>query len=186
MRRAAAAAWACFVLVCFFGAPRAAAQDGIRHQDWFHASFGVLAEDLAHASAAGKRLAVVWEQKGCKYCIEMHAVHFSNARIAAYVRDNFLVVQLDFRGDRPVVDFDGEAMTEKALARKYAITTTPTIQFFPEMPPAPKGKKGAEIEVARMPGLVAPEPFLGIFEYVKGRHYERQDLPTFLRARQGR
>jgi thioredoxin-related protein len=171
------------VAACAAMAP-ALAQEGLHHQDWFHPSFGVLIEDFAEARAAGKRLAIVWEQKGCIYCAEMHNVHFRDPDLVRYIRDNFLVVQLDFRGDRSVTDFDGEVMAEKALARKYRITTTPTVQFFPETLEAMKGKKGPDVEVARIPGLLKPVLFRAMFEYVHGRHYEKQDFPSFMRTRQ--
>lgn len=164
------------VVAAAFSAP---ADQGIHHEDWFHPSFGVLAEDLAEAAAAGKRMVIVWEQKGCIYCTEMHDVHLRDPKIVNYLKDNFLVVQLDFRGDRMVTDFDGEVLAEKALARKHRIATTPVIQFLADDPAA------AKKEVARMPGLLKPGPYLAMFEFVRGKHYEKQDFQTFLRARDG-
>jgi thioredoxin-related protein len=179
------AAFLAALLITGLGAAGARAQalDGLHHQDWFHASFGILAEDLADAAAAGKRLAVVWEQKGCAACARMHEVYFRDPNIVEFIKRNFLVVQLDYRGDRPVTDFDGQVLPEKELARKYAIATTPVIQFFPATADALQGKKGAEAEVARMPGLLKPDMFLALFQYVHGRHYEKEDFASYLRAR---
>jgi thioredoxin-related protein len=181
-RSRAVGAWL-FAAACVAASP-VLAQEGLHHQDWYHPSFGVLAEDVAEARAVGKRLAIVWEQRGCVYCEEMHAVHFRDPDLVRYIRDHFLVVQLDYRGDRSITDFDGEVMAEKALARKYRIASTPTVQFFPETLEAMKGKKGPDVEVARIPGLLKPVLFRAMFEYVQGRHYEKQDFPSFMRARQ--
>ena len=46
--------------------------DGLFHQTWFKESFLDLREDFEEARAEGKRFAVVFEQRGCIYCIKMH------------------------------------------------------------------------------------------------------------------
>jgi hypothetical protein len=40
-------------------------EDGLYSEPWFLQSFLMLGEDLATADAAGKRLAVMWELRGC-------------------------------------------------------------------------------------------------------------------------
>jgi thioredoxin-related protein len=182
-RRIAVLLAACLIAGLGAADTRAGAESGLHQQDWFHASFGLLAEDLADAAAAGKRLAVVWEQKGCPACVQMHEVHLRDPAIVEFIKRNFVVVQLDYRGDRPVTDFDGQVLAEKELARKYAVATTPVVQFFPATLDAFKGKKGAAAEVARMPGLLKPDMFLALFQYVHGRHYEKEDFASYLRAR---
>jgi thioredoxin-related protein len=156
---------------------------GLHHQDWYHASFGVLAEDLAEATATGKRLAVVWEQIGCAPCAQMHDINFRDPSVVDFIKRGFVVVQLDFRGSRQVTDFDGQTLSEKELARKHRVLTTPTIQFFPETAEAMKGKRGTDAEVARMPGLYKPDLFLELFRYVHERRYEIEDFVTYARAR---
>lgn len=165
------------------GDAASSADDVLHHQDWYHASFGMLAEDLAEATAAGKRLAVVWEQVGCAPCAQMHEINFRDPKVVDFINRNFLVVQLDFRGSRQVTDFDGQALTEKELARKHRVNTTPFIQFFPENAEAIKGKRGTDAEVARMPGLYKPDLFLDLFRYVHERRYETEDFVTYTRSR---
>ncbi|MCC0028761.1 MAG: hypothetical protein H6891_00135 [Brucellaceae bacterium] len=46
--------------------------NGLHHQDWFLESFLDIGEDLAEAQAKGKGLVIVFEQRGCPYCREMH------------------------------------------------------------------------------------------------------------------
>ncbi|MYK58987.1 MAG: thioredoxin fold domain-containing protein, partial [Rhodospirillaceae bacterium] len=93
--------------------------DGLYHQDWFLQSFLDLREDLQESADAGKRLVILWEQKGCPYCKELHQVNFVDPAIRKYLLDNFVVLQLDIWGARPVTDFDGTEMSEKKLARRY-------------------------------------------------------------------
>lgn len=183
--------WVCAALSALLLAAipaRAAEQrmdvNGLHNEDWFTQSLLILDEDFADVAASGKRLAIVWEQKGCPYCREMHDVHLRDPKIAGYIRDRFAVVQLDLRGDRQVTDFDGETLTEKELARKWRVTATPTVQFLPADPAVLKGRKGPPAEVARMPGLLKPDQFLAMFEYAHDQAYVTQpDFQTYLKTR---
>src|SRR4051812_15685236 len=88
-------------------------EDGRYTQPWFLNSFLDLKEDLAESAEHGKRLALLWDQRGCPYCQEMHKVNLADPQVNAYIRDHFNVVQLDLFGSREVTDFDGSAMAEK-------------------------------------------------------------------------
>lgn len=150
-------------------------ESGLYAQPWFLESFLDLKEDAAEAKAAGKNLAIIWEQKGCPYCREMHTVNFRVPEVTNYIKANFTVVQLNLWGDREVTDFDGEVTTEKKLARKYGVQFTPTIQFFP-MALKDDTKKA---EVWRLLGYWKPFHFLNSFIYVKEKAYEKE--PNFQR-----
>ena len=67
-------------------------------------------------ASRGKRLAVMWELKGCPYCKETHFVNFGRSDIADFVRANFDILQLNIIGSRKVTDFDGAELTEKQIA----------------------------------------------------------------------
>jgi thioredoxin-related protein len=82
-----------------------------------------------------------------------------------------------------VTDFDGEALEERKLARKYGIAFTPTIQFFPEDPEQIGGRAGKEIEVVRMPGYLQPPHFLAMFRFVRERAYEDTNFRSYLKAK---
>lgn len=162
--------------------PPVISEDGLYTQSWFLQSFLDLAEDLGEAAAEGKRFAIIWEQKGCPYCRETHLVNFADPEIQTFVRENFNVLQLDLFGSREVTDFDGEAMEERRLARKYGIAFTPTVQFFPDDPAALEGKRSKDREVARMPGYLRPPHFLSMFKYVEARAYEKMGFRAYLKA----
>src|SRR5262245_13787165 len=87
-------------------------ENGLHVQPWFLQSFLDLKEDLEEAAQRGKRFAIIWEQKGCPYCKETHAVNFANAEIATYIQKHYVVLQLDLWGARKVKDFDGEELAE--------------------------------------------------------------------------
>jgi thioredoxin-related protein len=163
-------------------------ENGQYTQPWFLNSFLDLREDLTEAGAQGKRFAILWEQRGCPYCLETHRVNLADPNVNDYIRSHFNVLQLDLFGSREVTDFDGQVLAEKDLARKYGVAYTPTIQFFPEEQPRLEGKSSKSIEVARMPGYFRPAHFRMMFEYVAERAYTRMPFPRFvqLAAEQGK
>ncbi|WP_282608565.1 thioredoxin family protein [Pelagibius sp. Alg239-R121] len=156
------------------------ADNGLHSQDWFLQSFLDLQEDLGDAESGGKHFAVLWEQAGCPYCRELHAVNLMRPTLVRYLKENFEVLQLDLWGSRAVTDFDGEELEERALARKWQINFTPTISFFPRDSGAVAGKNGREAEVARMPGYFKPFHFLSMFEYVRDGRYADQSFQRYL------
>ena len=107
---------------------------GLLTQPWFLNSFLDLKDDLQEAANSGKRFAIMWELAGCPYCRETHLVNFAKPGIRDYIKENFDFLQLDVRGSRKVVDFDGKTLTERALAKRHKIRFSPTIQFFAETP----------------------------------------------------
>ena len=155
--------------------------DGLYTQPWFLHSFLDLGEDLTEAADGGKRLAVIWEQKGCPYCKEMHLVNFADPEINDYVRENFEVLQLNIHGLRETVDFDGEVLDERSMARRWGIRFTPTVHFFPDDPATAAGSSGIDSEVARMPGYFKPPHFLAMFRFVREKAYEQEDFRSFLK-----
>ncbi len=157
--------------------------DGLHTQPWFHQSFLDLREDLEEAAGAGKRLAVLWEQKGCPYCLEMHTRNFALKAINDYIRQHFVVLQLNMFGSRKATDFDGKVMEEKALARRWRVNFTPTMNFFPPNAADTAGKSGRVAEVARMPGYLKPAHFLTYMEFVKDEGYRQESFQRYLHAK---
>src|SRR6476469_2994663 len=101
-------------------------EQGLYSQGWFQLSFLDLREDFNEAQAEGKRLAVIFEQRGCPYCAKLHTEILALKYINDYLRENFRIVQLDLWGAREVTDFDGARMPEKALAERWGVIFTPT------------------------------------------------------------
>ena len=156
--------------------------DGLYKQPWFLESFLDLTDDLEAARKEGKRFAIMWELRGCPYCKETHLVNFAQPRIADYVKTNFEVLQLNIIGSRKVTDFDGQELSEKAIAAKYGVRFTPTFQFFGEG--ALKDLPPAKREVSRASGYMQPDDFLAMFRYVKEKAYEGKSLRDYLKSRQ--
>lgn len=157
-------------------------EDGLYHQSWFLDSFLELEADLEEATDAGRPLAIFWELKGCPYCMETHLVNLARPDINAFIRENFVVLQLNFIGSRIVTDFDGEELSEKQLARKYGVRFTPTVQYFA----GPSGDLGQKAprdrEVQRMAGYMKPDHFLGMFKFVRSGAYQTMTFRKYLKS----
>lgn len=143
--------------------------DGLHKTEWMRDTFKDLSEDLEEANAEGKRLAIIFEQRGCVYCAKMHAEVFPRPEIAQYISDNYFVVQLNLYGDVEVTDFDGDVRSEKDMARKWGILFTPTILFMDEE--VPEGATAQQAAVATMPGAFAAGTTLDMFTWVNEKRY---------------
>nr|WP_042674185.1 thioredoxin family protein [Methylobacterium sp. B34] len=156
--------------------------DGLYREPWFLESFLDLPDDLKAAREHGKRLAVLWELKGCPFCKQIHLVNFADPATSAFIRERFEILQLNFIGSREVTDFDGQILSEKAFAEKYGVRSTPSVQFFPAEDEALGGKPPQQREVLRLRGYVPPEEFRRTFAFVAERAYERTNLQDYLRS----
>jgi len=170
------------VLAGMMALPVAAAElgdDGLHKAPWMRDTFKDLTEDLDEANAEGKRLMLIFEQRGCIYCTEMHEKVFPERAIASYIEENFFVVQLNLHGDIEITDFDGETLTEKQAARKWGILFTPTMIFLPE---EVSGDAPAVAEaVAAMPGAFGKGTTIDMLTWVAEKRYEDQSEEDFQR-----
>lgn len=154
--------------------------NGLHIQDWFLESFLDLGEDYSAAADAGKGLIVLFEQRGCPYCGELHNVNLAQADIRSYMQKKFDTVQLDIFGSREVTDFDGKAMEERRLASRWGVNFTPTAVFFSGATDGILGKMGRDAEAARMPGYFKPYHFLSMLEFVGEGHYKTTQFQRYI------
>ncbi|WP_147124235.1 thioredoxin family protein [Shimia ponticola] len=143
--------------------------DGLHKTSWMRETFLDLSEDLAEANAEGKRLMILFEQRGCIYCAKMHEEVFPDPRITQIIEDNYFVVQLNLHGDLEVTDFDGEVLSEKRMARKWGILFTPTMMFLP--PEVEEGLSAPQAAVAAMPGAFGRGTVLDLLTWVREERY---------------
>jgi thioredoxin-related protein len=144
--------------------------DGLYDEDWFAITFRDLSDDIATAAQENKRLVLMFEQRGCIYCKEVHEQVLSDPEVRDYIEANFMVVQYNLYGDEEVTDLDGTTLTEKTAARRWGVIFTPTILFMPEV--APDDLNAAQAAVAVMPGAFHKGTFLDLFTWVRDKGYE--------------
>jgi thioredoxin-related protein len=143
--------------------------DGLHKQNWMRDTFKDLREDLDEANTEGKRLVLMFEQRGCIYCSKMHKDVYSRDNVSNYIDENFFVVQLNLHGDLEVTDFDGEILSEKAMARKWSILFTPTVLYLPQE--VGEGLTAPEASVSFMPGAWSAGTTFDMFTWVKEERY---------------
>ena len=144
--------------------------DGLHKTSWMRDTFKDLSEDLEEANGLGKRFAIIFEQRGCVYCTKMHNEVFPRPEISSYLLENYFVVQLNLYGDVEVIDFDGEALSEKEIAQKWGVLFTPTMLFLPEEIDA--GRSAIHQAVAVMPGAFQKGTVFDMLTWVNDKHYE--------------
>ena len=147
--------------------------DGLYHYDWYHQSFLDLRDDLADAADADKLLLVKMDQKGCIYCERLALEILTDPVINAYVREHFLVVQLDIFGGREVTDLDGAEFLENDITRHWGTVFTPTLYFLDPEKETPIPVPQAA--VATMPGAFGKITFLGFLEWVRDKGYTKEE-----------
>lgn len=126
------------------------------YPSWFHNGFLDFKDDIAAASAAGKRLMILVTQDGCPYCNALVERNLSQRDIEALVRSKFEVVAINLVGDREVSNVNGKRYTEKTFAEALKVQFTPTILFFNE---------NSEI-ILRLNGYLPPEQFKIALNYL--------------------
>jgi thioredoxin-related protein len=147
--------------------------DGLHKTAWQRDTFRYMADDLAEATAEGKRLLVMIEQRGCIYCTKMHEQVFPTPEIDALLREKYFVVQINMFGDVEVTDFDGTALPEKDMVRRWGAMFTPTLMFFPEE--VEEGQTADEAAVVVMPGAFEKGTTQHLLQWVLDKGYETDE-----------
>lgn len=144
--------------------------DGLHKPDWLRETFKDMRDDLEEATAEGKRLMILWEQRGCIYCTRMQEEIFTRPEIDAIIRENYFVVQMNLFGDVEVTDFDGTVMSEKDMALRWGVMFTPVLMFFPEE--VEEDARADRAAVITLPGSFGPVTTQALLEWVRDKVYE--------------
>ena len=144
--------------------------DGLHKPTWLEDTFKDMREDLAEANAQGKRLLIIWEQRGCIYCNKMHNEVFPDPAIDALIREKFYVVQMNLFGDVEVTDLDGKVLPERDMAARWGIIFTPTMMFIRDGGSAEV--TGSQFSAATMPGAFGKYTTRHLMEWVVQKGYD--------------
>jgi len=136
--------------------------------------FAKAPHDLKRLRAASKKpIAVLFEQKECTGCDELHGKGFKDPAAAALL-PSFEWVRLELFGKAPVTTFDGRTLSEAEWGRSLKVAYTPTIVFFDEA-----GK-----EVFRVDAYLKPFHLASSLEYVgTGAYKTEPQFQRFIQAR---
>ena len=153
--------------------------DGLHKVDWYQDTWKDLQEDFETAQDEGKRLLIIVEQRGCIYCREMHETSFKDARVMARLTEDYYPVRINLHGATEMVDTDGEALEERAVARKWGVMFTPTMIFMP--PEISDDTPAIRQAVAVMPGAFKPSTTYDLLTWVLEERYLDQSEEDFQR-----
>ena len=123
---------------------------------------------LAAAQKTGKPLLVLFEQKECAACDELHGDAFKRADVAALLKQ-FQVAQIDLATRDPVQTPSGQTLAARDWARQIGVFYTPSLVFFDT-----KGR-----EVFRVEGYLKSFHLASSLDYVASGAYRTQ--PEFQR-----
>ncbi|MDH5259041.1 MAG: thioredoxin fold domain-containing protein, partial [Gammaproteobacteria bacterium] len=85
--------------------------------------------DLSRRKSDADYLMILFEQKQCPACDELHRDILKRPETEVLAR-KFDVVQLDMWSNKSMIDFDGTKMTVKDFTRKLNVKYTPGFVFF--------------------------------------------------------
>lgn len=159
----------CFILIAPAGFAAEVGDDGLHEASWIEETFKDLREDHEEATAQGKTLMVLIEQRGCIYCTRMHEQVFPDPEVEAALTENFYVIQINMFGDVEVTDFDGETLPEKDMVRRWNAQFTPTLMFFP--PEVPQDAVASQSTIVTMPGAFGKWTTLNLLNWIHEEHY---------------
>lgn len=122
---------------------------------------------------AAKPLAVLFEQKHCAACDELHSLGFKDKGTLTLI-GKFDVARLELFGKQAIVTPGGKKLDEETWARELKVAYTPTIVFFDA-----QGKEAFRVEA-----YLRPFHLQSSFDYVASGAYRTQ--PNFQRYIQAR
>ncbi|MGM0594786.1 MAG: thioredoxin family protein [Pseudomonadota bacterium] len=112
----------------------ASAAEGPRdpYSHFFNDTFGDFSEELQLARDEGKKgVMLFFEMDECPFCHWMKQNVLNQPRVQEYYRENFLLFPVDIEGDVEIVNFEGEAMSQKDFSfKEHRVRATPVIGFF--------------------------------------------------------
>ena len=133
---------------------------------FFDETFGDLQEELETAKEEGKKgILIMFEMEECPFCRRMKAKVLNRDDVQEYFREHFLILSIDVEGDLEIMDFQGNATTQKEFALKqFRVRATPVFQFI--------GLDGKPIAKARYTGATADaDEFMLLGQYVVDERY---------------
>lgn len=157
----------------FAGSCLAETRDATSH--FFDQSFGSLKEEIQTAKAEGKTgLVIMFEQTDCPWCAKMMSTVLNQAPVQDYYKRHFRAIQIDIKGDSPLVDFDGRETTEKDFAFGQRARATPVFAFY--------GTDG-KLLTKHTGTTKDSQEFLWLGEYVVDGHYKNKAFTAYKRER---
>ena len=117
-----------FILLLFSPSSPAATGDST---GFFNQSLGDFSEELEVAREEGKKgVLLFFEMDECPFCARMKTSVLNQSDVQAFYAERFLVFDVDVEGELEIVDFEGNATTQKEFAKRCRVRATPVFVFY--------------------------------------------------------
>lgn len=144
-----------------------AANGKLHEQPW------LMASPLDLSKRDGKPLLVIFEQKVCAGCDEMHVEGFPRPEVAALLK-RYRAARVDIASAEALKTPNGKSLAMRDWARQLKIVYTPSFVFF----------DGGGREVFRVEGYLRPFHLASSLDYVASGAYRKQpEFQRFIEAR---
>ena len=140
--------------------------------NWFKATFMDFSEDLEEAADEGKHVMIYFHQDGCPYCAKLVQDNFHDNNLVSKLQGNFDTIETNMWGDRELVDWQGNELTEKEFSTKMSVQFTPTLVFL-----NPKGET-----LLRLNGYQSIEKMHATLDYISNKTYLNQSYANYLNS----
>jgi thioredoxin-related protein len=138
-----------------------------------HAQPWLMKPPLDLSKRDGKPTLVLFEQKVCAACDEMHAEGFPRPEVAELLA-RFRAARVDIAANEAVKTPDGKSLPMREWSRKMKVAYTPSFVFF----------DAAGKEVFRVEGYLRPFHLASSLDYVASGAYKKQpEFQRFIEAR---
>jgi len=135
-------------------------------QVWKWYSFS---EAYPMAIEQGKHLIVNFYSLGCLWCNKLDNETFGNSEILKELSDDFVGARVNIGSNR-TVEWKGNLITERELARLFFVRGTPYLAFVDT----------TGTVIATVPGYVPPDKFAPMLKYIGGYWYKEFTYQEFL------
>lgn len=123
----------------------------------------------AKASETGKKVMIYAEAKWCGYCKKMEQQVFPRKSVQDSLHKYFYPVRLDIESTRKIT-FGGRTLSQRMLARKFRVRSTPTMIFL---------NASGEV-MGTQPGFMRAEIFDKLLSFVGSEIYREQKFKAYL------
>lgn len=164
------------LLLLWLAPPLYAAEARDPYTYFFSQSLGDFHEELQNARDQGKQgVLLFFEMDECPWCHRMKNTVLNRPEVQEYFRQHVLSFPVDIEGDVEIVDFKGQAMTQKYFAEKVnRVRATPVFAFY--------DLNGEQ--VVRFTGATAdPREFMWLGEFFFDGHYKGMRFSRYKRQK---
>lgn len=142
----------------------------IEEPEWFKESFLDIREDIQDAAAENKRVLLYFHQDGCPYCEKLIKDNFGQRETTELTQSLFDTISINLWGDREVIGFNGDELTEKEFSKSLRVQFTPTLLMLDE---------NGEVAL-RVNGYYPPGKFQAALHYGGGKLEEQGSFRDYL------